>query len=211
MTRVKVCGITCLEDAQLAVQLGVDALGFIFAPSPRMIRPEGAREIIAAISPFVKTVGVFVDEGTDRVREMVEFCGLDLVQFHGEESPEACRMFMPRCIKAFRVRDASVISSIRAYQGHVRAVLLDTFCHGQHGGTGQPFDWDIAVRVKGLRIPLILSGGLNTANITDAISRVAPFAVDVNSGIEERPGKKDPMLLKRLMEMIAVGGGQGKE
>jgi len=140
MTRVKVCGITCLEDAQLAVQCGADAIGFIFAPSPRRIRPEKAREIIKAISPFVKSVGVFVDESPDRVREILECCGLDLIQFHGEESPEACGEFMPRAVKAFRVRDGSVLSLMRQYQGRIRAMLLDAFSPERAGGTGQTFD-----------------------------------------------------------------------
>lgn len=202
MTRVKVCGITSLEDAQLAVQWGVDALGFIFAPSPRQISPERARQIIKAISPFVKTVGVFVDERPNVVREMLQFCGLDLIQFHGEESPEMCAAFMPRIIKAFRVRDRSVLPSIRTYQGSVRVVLLDAFSNERHGGTGRAFDWNIALMARGFRIPLMLSGGLNPSNIKDAISKVKPFAVDVNSGIEQWPGKKDPVLMKKLMKRI---------
>ncbi len=206
MARVKVCGITCLEDAQMAVQSGADALGFIFAPSPRRIRPEKAREMINGVPPFVKTVGVFVDERPHVVRQIMQFCGLDLIQFHGEESPEACGEFMPRAIKAFRIRDGSMLPSIRHYQGKIRAMLLDAFCHERAGGTGQTFDWDIAVTAKGLRIPVILSGGLNPSNIGDAISKVKPFAVDVNSGIEERPGKKDPLLMKELMAKIKNPG-----
>jgi phosphoribosylanthranilate isomerase len=207
MTRVKVCGITCLEDAQLAVQCGADAIGFIFAPSPRRISPENAREIIKAISPFVKTVGVFVDESPDRVREILEFCGLDLIQFHGEEPPEICAAFMPRSVKAFRVRDGSVLSLMRQYQGRIRAMLLDAFSSERHGGTGESFDWDIALMARGLGIPLILSGGLNPANIRDAISAVRPFAVDVSSGIEARPGKKDPLLMEAFMTEIRRSEG----
>jgi len=202
MVRVKVCGITRYEDAATAVRLGVDALGFIFAPSPRQISPEIAREIIRALPPFVKTVGVFVNERLDVVRQIIRLCGLDLVQFHGEESPEACGEFMPRAIKAFRVRDGSVLPSIRPYQGRIRAVLLDAFSHERHGGTGKTFGWDIAVMAKGFRIPVILSGGLNPSNIVDAILTVNPFAVDVNSGIEERPGKKDPVLMEVFMTEI---------
>jgi phosphoribosylanthranilate isomerase len=202
MARVKVCGITCLEDAQMAVHLGADAIGFIFAPSPRRISPEKAREIVGAIPPFVKTVGVFVDESPEVVRQIMQFCGLDLIQFHGDESPEACGEFMPCAIKAFRVRDGSMLPSIRHYQGKIRAMLLDAFSHERAGGTGQTFDWDIAVTAKGLNIPVILSGGLNPSNIGDAISKVKPFAVDVNSGIEERPGKKDHLLMKELMREI---------
>lgn len=207
MARVKVCGITCLEDARMAIHLGADALGFIFAPSPRQISPERARQIIKAISPFVKTVGVFVDERPNVVREMLQFCGLDLIQFHGEESPEICAAFMPRVIKAFRVRDRSVLPSIRHYQGSVRVVLLDAFSNERHGGTGQTFGWNIALMARGFRIPLMLSGGLNPSNIKDAISKVKPFAVDVNSGIEERPGKKDPLLMKAFMTEIKKSEG----
>ena len=188
--KVKVCGITCPEDAQMAVQLGADALGFIFAPSPRQIRPDEAREITRTVPPFVKTVGVFVNESPPVVREIMAFCGLDLIQFHGEESPEVCKEFMPRAIKAFRVRDGSVLPLIRPFQGRIRAALLDTFSHESRGGTGQIFDWDIALTAKGMRIPVILSGGLNPSNIREAIFKVGPFAVDVNSGIEKRPGKK---------------------
>ena len=202
MVRVKVCGITSLEDGQMAVRSGADALGFVFAPSPRRIRPEEAREIINGVSPFVKTVGVFVDERPSVVRQIIEFCGIDLVQFHGEESPEACGEFMPRTVKAFRVRDGSVLSLMRQYQGRIRAMLLDAFSPERAGGTGQTFDWAIAVTAKGLHIPVILSGGLNPSNIRDAVKKVRPFAVDVNSGIEERPGKKDPVLMEKLMKRI---------
>jgi phosphoribosylanthranilate isomerase len=207
MTRVKVCGITSLEDAHVAVQLGVDALGFIFAPSPRRLSPERAREIICAIPPFVKTVGVFVNERPRRVRRIMEFCGLDLIQFHGEESPEVCKGFMPRAVKALRVRDPSVLTAIGSYGESVRAVLLDAFSDDRRGGTGRTFDWEIALRAKGLGIPLILSGGLNPANIEAAVSKTRPFAVDVNSGVEQGPGKKDPLLLAELMKRIRETDG----
>jgi len=207
--KVKVCGITCPEDAQMAVQLGADALGFIFAPSPRQISPKRALEITKTVPPFVKTVGVFVNESPAFVREIMAFCGLDLIQFHGEESPEVCNGFMPCAIKAFRVREGSVLPLIRPYKGSIRAVLLDTFSHERHGGTGQIFDWDIAVTAKGMHIPVILSGGLNPSNIRDAIWRVGPFAVDVNSGIEKRPGKKDPDLMAELMERIKALDREG--
>ena len=207
MTRVKVCGITSREDALLAVQLGVDALGFIFAPSPRRLSPQRAREIIMAIPPLVKAVGVFVDERPRRVRRIMEFCGLDLIQFHGEEPPEVCKEFMPRAVKAFRVRDPSVLTAIGSYGGSVRAVLLDAFSDDRRGGTGRTFDWEIALRAKGLGIPLILSGGLNPANIEAAVSKTRPFAVDVNSGVEQGPGKKDPLLLAELMKRIRETDG----
>ena len=150
-----------------------------------------------------------MNESPAFVREIMAFCGLDLIQFHGEESPEVCKAFMPRAIKAFRVRDGSVLPLIRPYKGSIRAVLLDTFSHERHGGTGQTFDWDIAVTAKEMRIPVILSGGLNPFNIRDAIWKASPFAVDVNSGIEKRPGKKDPDLMTEFMGRIkALGRGR---
>lgn len=202
MVRVKVCGITNYQDAAMAVALGVDALGFIFAPSPRRITPEEALEIIGDIPPFVQTVGVFVNERPDVVRRIIQLCGLDLIQFHGDESPEVCEDFMPRAIKAFRIRDRSMLSSIRAYKGKIRAMLFDTYVEERQGGTGKTFDWDVAVMGKALGIPIILSGGLTPSNIESAISMVNPFAVDVSSGIEEQPGKKDHLLMEELMKKI---------
>jgi phosphoribosylanthranilate isomerase len=205
MVRVKVCGITNYQDAEMAVALGVDALGFIFAPSPRQITPQKAREIVRAIPPFVNMVGVFVNERPDAVRRIIRLCGLDLIQFHGDESPELCEEFMPHTIKAFRIRGRSMLPSIIPYKGKIRAVLFDTYVEERPGGTGKTFDWDVAVKGKALGIPVILSGGLTPLNIGSAVSTVHPFAVDVNSGIEERPGKKDPLLMEELMEKIRNG------
>ena len=202
MVRVKVCGITNYQDTAMAVALGVDALGFIFAPSPRRIRPEETLEIIGAIPPFVQTVGVFVNERPDVVRRIIQLCGLDLIQFHGNESPEVCENFMPRAIKAFQIRDRSMLPSIRPYQGKIRAMLFDTYVKELRGGTGKTFDWNIDVTGKALGIPIILSGGLTPSNIESAISMVNPFAVDVSSGIEEQPGKKDHLLMEELMKKI---------
>ncbi|MBU0734481.1 MAG: phosphoribosylanthranilate isomerase [Proteobacteria bacterium] len=209
MVRVKICGITNYQDADMAVQLGADALGFVFAPSPRRISPEKAREIICAIPPFVQTVGVFVNERPDTVRRIIRFCGLDLIQFHGDESPEVCGEFMPHAIKAFRVREGSVLESIIPYYGKTKAVLFDTYSGERRGGTGKTFDWDLAVMGKRVGIPIILSGGLTPANIESAVLTVNPFAVDVNSGIEERPGKKDHLLMEELMEKIQKVNGGG--
>ncbi|MBL7203368.1 MAG: phosphoribosylanthranilate isomerase [Desulfobacteraceae bacterium] len=202
MVRVKICGITNHQDAALAVSLGVDALGFIFAQSPRRIAPEKARRIISAIAPLVTTVGVFVDERRETIRDIMQYCGLDLVQLHGDESPDLCQEFMPRTIKGFRIRDRSDIESVAPYKGKTRAILLDTYARGKRGGTGETFDWDLAVRSKDAGVPVILAGGLTPANIVDAISAVTPYAVDLNSGIEEQPGKKDHILMKKLMENI---------
>lgn len=202
MIKVKICGITNLEDALLAAALGADALGFIFADSPRKISPLEAKAVIERLPPLVKTVGVFVNEDPVRVRKIQSFCGLDLVQLHGQESPEVCRDLMPRTIKAFSVGHENDIKTIESYQGCVRAILLDTFQKGKAGGTGRTFDWSLALSAKAKGLPLILAGGLGPENIYEAISRVRPYAVDVNSGIEQRPGEKDPILLKQLMEII---------
>jgi phosphoribosylanthranilate isomerase len=202
MIRVKICGITNYQDASTAVALGADTLGFIFASSPRQVSPKKARNIISSLPPFVKTVGVFVNEDKDRIHDIMDFCGLDIIQLHGDEPPEFCQELMPRVIKAFRVKQASDLLPIRSYQGQVRALLLDTYEKGTKGGTGKTFDWNLAASAGQFGIPVILSGGLKPENIRHAVSTVKPHAVDVNSGIELRPGKKDPALMKQLMEKI---------
>jgi phosphoribosylanthranilate isomerase len=202
MTRVKICGITNLEDALFALASGADALGFIFAESPRRITPEQAKAVIDRLPPFITTVGVFVNEESSRLKEIISFGGLDLVQLHGDESPKTCRELMPRSIKSFRLQNERDIDNIKRYQGVVRAILLDTFQKGKAGGTGETFDWSLAVKAKEAGLPIILAGGLGLENIQEAITTVKPYAVDVNSGIEERPGKKDPVLMKQLMEKI---------
>ena len=199
---VKICGITDYEDASIAVELGAGALGFIFAPSPRQITPQKARDIIRAIPPFVKTVGVFVDEEPAAIKEMIHYCGLDLVQLHGDESPDLCCELMPYTIKALRIKDESSLRTSRIYHGKVRALLLDTYSKDKAGGSGRTFDWQLAIKIKKLGIPIILAGGLGPSNIDGAISTVRPYAVDVNSGVEERPGKKSHTLMKDLMEKV---------
>ena len=200
--KVKICGITAKKDALRAVKLGADALGFIFAPSPRQIPMGKARCIIQAIPPFVKTVGVFVNEETKTIREHINYCGLDLVQLHGDESPEFCRELMPKSVKAFRIKDDSNIQKCAEYQADVRALILDTYAADKVGGTGKTFDWQLAAKIRETGIPIILSGGLGPSNIEEAIRLVRPYAVDVNSGVEERPGNKSYALMKELMEKI---------
>jgi phosphoribosylanthranilate isomerase len=202
MTKVKICGLTNWEDALLAIKMGADALGFIFAESPRQITPPKAKAIILNLPPLVKTVGIFVNEDPARINEIKSFCGLDLIQLHGDESPEICRDLMPHSIKAFRIQNEGEIENIIRYQGAVRAILLDTFQKGKAGGTGLTFDWSLAIKAKETGFPVILAGGLSPENIQEAITIVKPYAVDVNSGIEERPGKKDSVLMKQLMENI---------
>lgn len=200
--KVKVCGITNQQDASAAVDLGVDALGFIFAKSPRLITPEKAREIIRSLPPFVITVGVFVNEDPEKIEEIIGYCGLDMIQFHGDEPPQVCDAFMPRSIKAFQLKDESSLEQIKPYHGKVRALVFDTYAKEKRGGTGKTFDWGLAIKGKKSGIPIILSGGLGPSNIAEAILTVRPSAVDVNSGVEERPGKKDHGLMKQLMEII---------
>jgi len=199
---VKICGITNYEDASNAVGLGAGTLGFIFAPSPRQITPQKARDIIRVMPPFVKTVGVFVNEGPAAIKEMIHYCGLDLVQLHGDESPDLCCELMPYTIKALRIKDESSLRTSRIYLGKVRALLLDTYSKDKAGGTGRTFDWQLAIEIKKLGIPIILAGGLGPSNIDGAVSTVRPYAVDVNSGVEKRPGKKSRTLMKDLMEKM---------
>ena len=199
---VKICGITNYEDAAMAVDLGATALGFIFANSPRQITPQKARDIIHIIPPFVKTVGVFVNEVPTEIKEVIHYCGLDLVQLHGDESPDLCHALMPYTIKALRIKDVSSVQSSLAYQGKVRALLLDTYAKDKAGGTGSTFDWRLAKKIKDLGIPIILAGGIGPSNVASAIQTVEPYAVDVNSGVEECPGKKSPMLMNDLMKKV---------
>ena len=199
---VKICGITNYQDASMAVELGAGALGFIFAFSPRQITPQKARDIIRTIPPFVKTVGVFVDEGPAEIKEVIHYCGLDLVQLHGDESPDLCCELMPYTIKALRIKDEASLRKSQTYRGKVRALLLDSYSKDKAGGTGKTFDWQLALKIKKLGIPIILAGGLGPSNIDDAVRTVRPYAVDVNSGVEERPGKKSHLRMKDLMKKV---------
>lgn len=196
MVRVKICGITNVEDALAAVDYGADALGFIFyEKSPRCISPEKAMEIIPHLPPFVTTTGVFVNEDTEKIREIINFTGINVLQLHGDELPESCRIWH-RVIKAFRLRDFTDLKPLEEYR--CSAFLLDTYSPESFGGTGQIFNWDIAVEAKRFG-RIVLSGGLNPDNIEKAIMYVRPYAVDVSSGIEEKKGKKD---LKKMREFI---------
>jgi phosphoribosylanthranilate isomerase len=200
--KVKICGITNKQDASAAVALGVDALGFIFAKSRRLIEPEKARAIIESLPPFVLSVGVFVNEAPTRIMEIAGFCGLDMIQFHGDESPDVCSAFMPRAIKAFQLKDESSLEQIKPYRGKVRAFLFDTYSKEKRGGTGKTFDWSLAVNGSLQGMPIILSGGLSPSNIEYAVLTVKPYAVDLNSGVEKSPGRKDHNLMKQLMKVI---------
>ena len=204
MVRIKICGITNLEDALLAAELGADALGFIFyAKSPRKVAPETAREIIAQLPPFVAAVGVFVDEAAAVVQELAARVGLDWVQLHGQESPEYCRNLGRKVIKGFRIQDEDSLRRLADYQGAAQALLLDTYKKGQVGGTGEIFDWHLARKAKKYG-RIILAGGLTSENVAQAIATAGPAAVDAASGTEAAPGKKDPAKLRAFFEAVAV-------
>ena len=198
MVRVKICGITNVRDARLAARLGADALGFNFYErSARYVRPERAKAIIAALPPFVTTVGVFVDEEPERVMEIAAMCELDAVQLHGAEPPRAVHAIRGvRRIKALRVRDERDIELCRRYR--VEAYLLDAFVPGEMGGTGHTFNWHLAREANEFG-PIILAGGLTPDNVAEAISVARPYAVDVASGVESEPAKKDKDLMEAFI------------
>ncbi|MCX5890736.1 MAG: phosphoribosylanthranilate isomerase [Deltaproteobacteria bacterium] len=203
MIRIKICGITNLEDALLAADLGANALGFIFyAKSPRCVAAEAAREIIAQLPPFVVSVGVFVNEEAAVVRDLAARLGLDWVQVHGSETPEYCRGLGRRVLKGFRIQDGKSLKDLQTYRGAVQAFLLDTYKKGQTGGTGATFDWDLARQAQGYG-PIVLAGGLTAANVAQAIKTAQPQAVDVASGVEAAPGKKDPEKLRAFFRAVA--------
>jgi phosphoribosylanthranilate isomerase len=198
--RVKICGLTRAEDALKAAELGADALGFIFAESPRRITPEAARSIIDLLPPWVSRVGVFVDEEIRQVREILDYCSLDYLQFHGHEDPAYCRQFPRRAIKALRVQQESDIHCLAQYS--LPFYLLDTFIKDRMGGTGQTFDWKLAVLAKRYG-RIILSGGLTPLNVGRAIQLVRPCGVDANSGLEVRPGQKDHSRLSSFFDAVS--------
>jgi phosphoribosylanthranilate isomerase len=211
MVKVKICGIRTLDAALAAVEAGADALGFVFAPSPRRVTPQEAERIIKELPPFVSRVGVFVDAPRQETLEIAGFCRLDVLQFHGGEVPDYCRDWQQQVIKAFRVRDGSVLEQMDRYQ--VAACLLDAYVPGRAGGTGQRFDWGLArqaavpakssadrvQRTPGRRI--ILAGGITPANVEQAIRQARPYAIDVSSGVETG-GVKDPEKIRALLMIV---------
>jgi len=195
--KIKICGITNLQDALAAVDYGTDALGFVFYPnSPRYVTIDEAREITAQLPPFVMTVGVFVNEKPEKIREVMASANLKALQLQGDEPPQDCSVWSPT-IKAFRVKDFIDLNPLENYKG-ISAYLLDTYAPASYGGTGQIFNWDIALEAKRFG-KIILAGGLTPENIEKAIRWVKPYAVDVSSGIEAEKGKKD---LKKMREFI---------
>ena len=198
---MNICGITCLEDALGAVEAGADLLGFVFyPPSPRFVAPEQAREITMALHRSelaIRTVGVFVDEGLDRVREVLQDCCMDYAQLCGEESPDYVAALGERAIKALRVRLAADVQRLAHYRAGL--YLLDAYHPSKPGGTGLAWDWGLAVAAKQFG-PIIVAGGLAPGNVADVVRRVQPYAVDVSSGVESRPGRKDFASMRRFVE-----------
>ncbi len=198
---VKICGITNLEDARIAVLAGADALGFVFHPdSPRYVTPDRVRTITGLLPVGVCRVGVFVDGDPGEVRRILRFCRLDLAQLHGNESPDYCGRFPPSVLlKAVTLRSDEDLASLKEYP--VRAIVADARDGGLAGGTGRTCDWGLARRA-GERYPLILAGGLNGGNIRKAVEIVRPRGVDTASGVEARPGKKDPGKIRDFVSAV---------
>ncbi len=199
--KIKICGITNRDDAIDAVNLGADAIGFIFyEDSPRYITPDIVEEISLFLPPFVLLVGVFVNHDKAFIDAVVHRCKLDLIQLHGNESPAFCRSMRRRVIKAFKIEEINDVDTIAPYQSSVSAVLLDTKVAGREGGTGKIFDWGLALKAKEFDIPLILAGGVNVSNLNKAAKLVNPYAVDLSSSVESAPGKKDYNKMKELID-----------
>lgn len=200
-TRCKICGITNIDDALLAIDAGADALGFVFYDkSPRYVSPEEAATICAQLPPFVTRVGLFVDHSAELVTEISKRVELDLLQFHGDESPEFCKQFDRPYIKAVRVRADSDFAEAQARYTESQALLVDTYRVGVPGGTGEAFDWGLLPAERSL--PLILAGGLNPDNVRRAIATVSPYAVDVSGGVEREKGKKDGQKVLKFLEEV---------
>lgn len=198
-TLVKICGLTNLEDTLAAIDLGADFLGFNFYPqSPRYLSYEKAKKIFEEIPPNIFKVGVFVNEEYENVIDIAQLLELDYLQFHGDESPEFCNQMGHPWWKAIRLENESDIEKISQYESEW--VLIDAHVQGQYGGTGQKPDWELVKRVKNLGKKIFLAGGLNPENIQLAIATVQPYAVDVASGVESKPGKKD---LKKMEDFVS--------
>ena len=198
MVRIKICGITNVEDALLSVDLGANALGFVFYKgSKRYIEPDNAKSIISKLPPFVTTVGVFANQELDELKKIKEKAGFDAFQLHGDESPDFCMKLEGKIIKAIRIKESIDPKEVESYSA--QAILFDNYSAEAYGGTGETFRWEI---LKGFDTSkkIILSGGLTPENVAQAISIVNPYAVDVSTGVEEIPGKKDPGKLKKFIE-----------
>ncbi|HTV61592.1 MAG TPA: phosphoribosylanthranilate isomerase [Verrucomicrobiae bacterium] len=200
-TRVKICGITNLADAQAAVEAGADAVGFIFyEKSARNVSAAQAAEISKQLPPYVMRVGVFVNAAEQVILGAIAEAGLTMLQFHGDEPPEFCGRFGLMSMKAFRIRDAGSLEGISAYE--TDAYLLDGYSRATLGGTGRTFDWDLAMEAQKFGKPIFISGGLTPENVAAAVRKARPFGVDVSSGVEAAPGKKDHGKVRAFIEAV---------
>ncbi|MBN1823722.1 MAG: phosphoribosylanthranilate isomerase [Endomicrobiales bacterium] len=196
MVKVKICGVTVVDDAVLVASLGADYVGLNFVKeSQRKISVKMAKEMTAKMPSFIQTVGVFADEAIEELAKTAKKTGLKMVQLHGSETPEYCRQAKELTglpvIKSFRISDEASIEPVAGYADSVDYFLLDAYVEGEPGGTGQTFNWDLALKVKDLNKQIFLAGGLNPDNVKEAIEKVMPFAVDVASGVERLPRRKD--------------------
>ncbi|WP_180086023.1 phosphoribosylanthranilate isomerase [Acinetobacter sp. YH12103] len=211
-TRAKICGITRVEDVHAVVNAGADAIGFVFyPPSPRAVTAEQAAQLVQAIAPYVQVVGLFVNHSANEIQDILQTVHLDIVQFHGDETPEQCQTITQqvgrRWYKAIQVKpDLDVVTEIQGYQdAGASAVLLDAWHPDLKGGTGHSFDWETFPK---LDIPLILAGGLNPDNIEQAILTTQAYAVDVSGGVESAKGIKDQQLIERFMQGVHRGSAK---
>jgi len=203
--KVKICGITNVADGRAAAEAGADMLGFVFCEqSPRRVALETAAEIVRAMPPFIVKAGVFVNASEELVFRAIAECGLSLLQFHGDESPEYCAQFGVMSMKAFRIRDEESLRALPDYK--TDAWLLDAYSPDKAGGTGKTFNWDLAIEARKLGRPIFLAGGLTPENVAEAVRRVEPYAVDVSSGVEAAPGRKDVAKVKAFIEVAKRGG-----
>ena len=201
--KVKVCGMTSLKDALVAVEEGADAVGFIFyKKSPRSVTMKTVREIVLELPPFVDTVGVFVDETAEQINKIADYCNLDIIQLHGDESPTFCKKIRRRVIKAFRIKDMQSVEKLSGFL--VCGFLLDTFSENLHGGTGKVFDWNLVLPAKKFG-PVIMAGGLTPNNVQQAVRQVRPYGVDVCSGVESEPGIKDHKKVRAFLKNAKAG------
>jgi phosphoribosylanthranilate isomerase len=200
-TKVKICGITSVADGLAAAAAGADMIGLMFyEKSPRHISLAQAVEISRALPPFVLRVGVFVNPEEGFVTQAIAACGLNLLQFHGDEPSEFCTQFGAMSVKALRVRDAESLQKLENF--HTDAFLLDAYSKSGLGGTGEKFNWDLAIEAQKFGKPIFLAGGLTPENVADAVKQVKPFAVDVSSGVESAPGKKDAAKVRAFIQAV---------
>ena len=202
-TRVKICGITRRQDAEFAAEMAADAIGLVFYhASPRAVSIAQARQIVAGLSPFVSVVALFVDADVAEVQQCLDALPIDVLQFHGDESPDYCEQFDKPYLKAIRMREGVELVAIAEQYASACALLLDSYQAGVPGGTGQVFDWSM---IEAIDKPIILAGGLNVDNVASAIQQVKPYAVDVSGGVEMSKGIKDQAKIRAFMQEVNNG------